>query len=68
MAQDYGLDAGVRIGTQSNFRVEMHEIKVPRTDDQEADIKQIITEIQSTFEGWIREYPEQFMWSNRRWS
>ncbi|MBO6549475.1 MAG: lysophospholipid acyltransferase family protein [Rhizobiales bacterium] len=58
----------VRIGTQSNFRVEMHEIKVPRTDDQEADIKQIITEIQSTFEGWIREYPEQFMWSNRRWS
>ena len=58
----------VRIGTQSNFRVEMHEIKVPRTEDQEADIKQIITEIQSTFEGWIREYPEQFMWSNRRWS
>ncbi len=58
----------VRVGTQSNFRVEMHEIKVPRTDDQEADIKSIITEIQSTFEGWIREYPEQFMWSNRRWS
>jgi KDO2-lipid IV(A) lauroyltransferase len=58
----------VRIGTQSNFRVEMHEIRVPRTDDREADIKEIVTEIQSTFEGWIREYPEQFMWSNRRWS
>lgn len=58
----------VRLGTKSQFRVEMHEIKVPRTDDREADIKAIITETQLTFENWIREYPEQFMWSNRRWS
>lgn len=58
----------VRIGEQSKFRVEMHEIKVPRTEDQDEDIKNIVTEIQKTFEGWIREYPEQFMWSNRRWS
>lgn len=58
----------VRIGQKSQFRVEMHEIKVPRTDDQDADIKTIVTEIQNTFENWIKEYPEQFMWSNRRWS
>lgn len=58
----------VRVGTKSKFRVEMHEVKVPRTDDQDADIKAMITEIKQTFEQWIRENPEQFMWSNRIWS
>jgi KDO2-lipid IV(A) lauroyltransferase len=58
----------VRIGSKSQFRVEMHEIRVPRTEDSDADIKTMITEIQETFEAWIRENPEQFMWSNRRWS
>ncbi len=58
----------VRIGKQSKFRVEMQEVKVPRTDDPDEDIKTIIADIQKTFEKWIREYPEQFMWSNRRWS
>lgn len=58
----------VRVGNASKFRVEMQEVKVPRTDDPDADIKVMIADIQSTFEKWIREYPEQFMWSNRRWS
>ena len=58
----------VRVGTQSKFRVEMHEVKVPRSDDSDADIKSIVADVQRQFEGWIREYPEQFMWSNRRWS
>lgn len=58
----------VRVGTESRFQVEMHEVRVPRTDDADADIKEIITDIQQQFEGWIREHPEQFMWSNRRWS
>ena len=58
----------VRLGNKSNFRVEMHELKVPRTEDQDEDIKNIVREIQATFESWIRQYPEQFMWSNRRWS
>lgn len=58
----------VRLGNKSNFRVEMHELKVPRTDNQDEDIKNIVREIQATFESWIRQYPEQFMWSNRRWS
>lgn len=58
----------VRVGTASRFRVEMHEVRVPRTENSDEDIKHIITDIQQQFENWIREYPDQFMWSNRRWS
>ncbi len=58
----------IRIGTKSQFQVEMHEVKVPRTENSDEDIKTIVADIQKTFEGWIRENPEQFMWSNRRWS
>ena len=58
----------VRVGKDSRFQVEMHEVRVPRTEDADADIKEMIADIQQQFEGWIRQYPEQFMWSNRRWS
>ncbi len=56
----------LRVGTQSRFRVEMKELRVPRSDDAEADIRELTAEIQKTFEDWIREYPEQWMWSNRK--
>lgn len=58
----------VRVGTTSKFRVEMHEVRVPRTEDSDEDIRTIVADIQQQFENWIREYPDQFMWSNRRWS
>jgi KDO2-lipid IV(A) lauroyltransferase len=58
----------VRVGNESRFRVRMREIKVPWTDDPSADIEAALTELQAQFEGWIREHPEQWMWSNRRWS
>ena len=58
----------VRTGTQSNFEVEVRELKVPRTKDARADVAAITTEMQAQFEAWIRENPEQWMWSNRRWS
>jgi KDO2-lipid IV(A) lauroyltransferase len=32
------------------------------------DIKSITAAMQAEFEAWIRETPEQWMWSNRRWS
>jgi KDO2-lipid IV(A) lauroyltransferase len=41
---------------------------VPWTDDPNADAKAALTEMQAQFEAWIRETPEQWMWSNRRWS
>ncbi|MGI9380020.1 MAG: lysophospholipid acyltransferase family protein [Methyloligellaceae bacterium] len=58
----------IRIGDACRFKVEMMEVRVPRTDDFDADIKAITTAVQAQFESWIREYPEQFMWSNRRYS
>jgi KDO2-lipid IV(A) lauroyltransferase len=57
-----------RIGTQSRFVVEIKELRVPRTANQADDIRVIMTEMQQQFETWVRETPEQWMWSNRRWS
>lgn len=58
----------VRVGKQSRFRIIMKEIRVPRTDDPDEDVRQITADVQKAFEGWIRETPEQYMWSNRRFS
>ncbi|MCH9807308.1 MAG: lipid A biosynthesis acyltransferase [Alphaproteobacteria bacterium] len=57
-----------RIGTSSRFEIELHELRAPRTANQSADIQWIMNEMQQTFEKWIRENPDQWMWSNRRWS
>lgn len=57
-----------RVGRTSRFKVVMVEQKVPWTDDADADIHWITAQIQKQFEAWIREHPEQWMWSNRRWS
>ncbi len=58
----------LRIGTSSRFQIELREVKVPRTTNQGADIQAATTALQAQFEAWIREAPEQWMWSNRRWS
>lgn len=58
----------VRKGTSSRFWIEMRELRIPRTTDQGADIRWAMAEMQRIFEEWVREYPEQWMWSNRRWS
>jgi KDO2-lipid IV(A) lauroyltransferase len=56
-----------RVGRQSRFIVEIKELRVPRTANQADDIRWIMTEMQRQFEEWVRESPEQWMWSNRRW-
>jgi Kdo2-lipid IVA lauroyltransferase/acyltransferase len=57
----------LRIGKQSRFRIALKELKVPRTDNPEEDIRELTANIQRHFEAWIREHPEQWMWSNKRW-
>jgi KDO2-lipid IV(A) lauroyltransferase len=58
----------VRIGEDSRFKVMIKEIRVPWTDDPNADIKALTAAMIAQFEAWIREHPEQWMWSNKRWS
>jgi KDO2-lipid IV(A) lauroyltransferase len=57
----------LRVGRQSRFRIEFHELKVPRTANAADDVKAITAAMQAQFEAWVRETPEQWMWSNRRW-
>jgi len=58
----------IRVGNESRFRVRMQEVKVPWTSDPDADATAALTAMQAQFEAWIKETPEQWMWSNRRWS
>jgi KDO2-lipid IV(A) lauroyltransferase len=58
----------LRIGTESRFEVHIQELKVPRSPNPGDDVKWITAAMQREFEAWIREAPEQWMWSNRRWS
>lgn len=58
----------LRVGAESRFRIEIKELKVPRTANAGDDVKWITARMQAEFEAWIRETPEQWMWSNRRWS
>jgi KDO2-lipid IV(A) lauroyltransferase len=55
------------VGGQSRFTIELKELKVPRSASPADDVKWITAAMQEQFEAWIREAPEQWMWSNRRW-
>ena len=57
-----------RIGASSRFVVDVREVRVPRTANVGQDIREIQAEILNQFESWIRECPEQWMWSNRVWA
>ena len=58
----------LRVGTESRFRIELKELRIPRTGNQSDDVRQLMVDMQRQFEAWITETPEQWMWSNRRWS
>jgi len=58
----------LRVGNESRFQIELKELRVPRSANQAEDVRWITAEMQKQFEAWVREVPEQWMWSNRRWS
>lgn len=58
----------LRQGKACRFRLEVKELRVQRTSNMADDIRSITAAMQQQFEAWIREHPEQWMWSNRRWS
>jgi KDO2-lipid IV(A) lauroyltransferase len=50
------------------FRIEMTEaIKPPRDADGRIDVQGTMQTITDVVEGWVREYPEQWLWVHRRW-
>jgi KDO2-lipid IV(A) lauroyltransferase len=53
----------IRLGRQSRFIAEAIEIPVPDTGDRQADIQALTTVIMGHFEEWIRQFPEQWLWS-----
>ncbi|XWN29087.1 MAG: lauroyl acyltransferase [Devosia sp.] len=52
----------------SRFRALMEEITVPHTSSREDDIAVAVQSLHTVFEGWIRQYPEQWMWTHRKWA
>ena len=52
----------------NRFRAELtEEIPPVRDADGKIDIQGTTQAITSVIEGWIREYPEQWLWLHRRW-
>ncbi|MCW6507270.1 hypothetical protein M8523_04470 [Hyphomicrobiales bacterium BP6-180914] len=43
-------------------------LEIPETDDRKADIEAATLAIQQTFERYVRDAPDQWMWAHRRWS
>lgn len=52
----------------SYFKAIIHpELKYDISGDKEKDSYNIMLQINSIIEGWIREYPEQWFWFHNRW-
>lgn len=58
----------MRVGKDSRFEIELKELRIPRTSAHSDDVKWATAAMTRQFEEWVRETPEQWMWSNRRWS
>lgn len=51
-----------------NFKAEMVEVDVPRTEDRKADIVAATANVHAFYEDWIKLTPDQWMWAHRKWS
>jgi len=52
----------------AKFRVTIYPpVEICPTGDKKEDVKRVMTDINKTLEGWIRERPEQWLWLHRRW-
>jgi len=52
----------------ARFRLTVYpKLPLPASGDRAADILTLMTAVNCTLEGWIRERPEQWFWLHRRW-
>jgi KDO2-lipid IV(A) lauroyltransferase len=51
----------------ARFQIHVESVEVIGTSDAAADVANTTQKISDLFEGWIREYPEQWFWVHRRW-
>jgi KDO2-lipid IV(A) lauroyltransferase len=50
------------------FRVTHHTpLKLPSSGDRQADVAQLMAQVNACLEDWIRRRPEQWLWLHRRW-
>jgi Kdo2-lipid IVA lauroyltransferase/acyltransferase len=49
------------------FTMRIEPVEAPRTADRDADVRAATQGVQSRFEEFVREAPEQWMWAHRRW-
>jgi KDO2-lipid IV(A) lauroyltransferase len=51
-----------------HFRLTVYpKLPLPASGDRDADVLALMTAVNQTLEGWIRERPEQWFWLHRRW-
>ncbi|WP_341363288.1 lauroyl acyltransferase [Thalassospira sp. SN3W] len=54
--------------SDANFRMTFYPaLTIIPTEDREADVLRIMTEVNAIMEGWIRERPAQWLWLHKRW-
>jgi hypothetical protein len=46
----------------------LEHVPGPVTDDRQRDIAEATQALHTVFERWIREAPEQWMWTHRKWA
>lgn len=50
------------------YRIELQEkLPLPRDDRGKVDTQRLTQQVTDVMEGWIREYPEQWLWLHDRW-
>ncbi|HXP04356.1 MAG TPA: lauroyl acyltransferase [Stellaceae bacterium] len=52
----------------AHFRLTIYpKLPLPRSGNRDAGVLALMTAVNRTLEGWIRERPEQWFWLHRRW-
>lgn len=63
----YGLRA-IRLPDRNRFRIDVTDPVAPARDAEgRIDVQGTMQAITTVIEGWVREYPEQWLWLHRRW-